>query len=162
MAPMMAGIAMMQQYMMQAVNPQAALQPRQPTTPTRKSSRHSPTVTPSSSPHSRRRSSITPSKRSAGPSFLSDRVPFPTISTWLNSLDSDPDRGQYGVNYAQYATSLEENGIIHVGDLANESVEQLQKLGGMKYGTAKRLHSYVAKDVEQFLRAELKKQRAEV
>jgi len=82
---------------------------------------------------------------------------YPAIINWLSELDSDTDRGEDMLNYAQYSGVLNDVGIIRLDDLLEvESVEKLQQLTGMNWGTAKRLMKFAQED-----RAQLKKQRTE-
>ncbi|KAH7924317.1 hypothetical protein BV22DRAFT_1129956 [Leucogyrophana mollusca] len=73
-------------------------------------------------------------------------VDYPDVKTWLVSIDSDPVHGRQGLNFAQYGSSLEDNGILDLTDLIYLSSEKLQELTGMKFGIANRLLRYADED----------------
>lgn len=86
-------------------------------------------------------------------------IHYPAISEWLESLDKDEERGIDDVNYAQYSTILRKEGILRLRDLLGiSSVEKLQELAQLNYGTAQRLLTY-AKEDETKLANDAKKAR---
>ncbi|KAF9457725.1 hypothetical protein BDZ94DRAFT_1338123 [Collybia nuda] len=86
-------------------------------------------------------------KRSADSDLSVEIDDSPELSTWLLELDTDPVRGKLNVNYQQYADALQCAGLLELADLADLAVDKLQELGGMPFGTAKRVLKFAAMDL---------------
>lgn len=81
---------------------------------------------------------------------------YPAIAEWLQGLDDDEDRGEDKLDYHQYATVLNDVGIIRLDDLLEVgSVEKLQELTEMNWGTAKRLMKFAGEDKQKMKRARI-------
>ncbi|KAJ7310110.1 hypothetical protein DFH08DRAFT_823147 [Mycena albidolilacea] len=79
---------------------------------------------------------------------------YPAITAWLQALDSNEDRGADGQNYKKYADTFSAVGIIQLDDLLNvESVEKLQELMQMNWGTAKQLIKFAQEDCKKKMKA---------
>ncbi|KAJ7133662.1 hypothetical protein C8R43DRAFT_956508 [Mycena crocata] len=76
---------------------------------------------------------------------------YPAINDWLQALDSDENRAEDSPDFYQgFGGALIDNGIVQLDDLCEvESVEKLQVLGGMNYGTAKRVMKYAQEDKQK-------------
>ena len=75
----------------------------------------------------------------------------PDIITWLASLDKHPICGRQQLNYSQYASQLQHNGIWELGDMVLLSIDDLRQLVQMTYGNANRLLWYATEDNEELV-----------
>ncbi|KAJ7257020.1 hypothetical protein C8J57DRAFT_1649150 [Mycena rebaudengoi] len=81
---------------------------------------------------------------------------YPAIMEWLQGLDEDEDRGEDNLNYQQFAGTLNDVGIIRLDDLLEvDTVDKLQQLTGMNWGTAKQLMKFAEEDKRKVKRARL-------
>lgn len=95
-------------------------------------------------------SKVSESGHSSSNKAAATSIKYPPISNWLESLDKHTERGQDGLNYAQYASPLKANGIIRLDDLiAIRTPEKLQDLAGMNWGTANRLIRFAEQDRDE-------------
>ncbi|KAM6502833.1 hypothetical protein JOM56_002810 [Amanita muscaria] len=68
------------------------------------------------------------------------------LVSWLESLDTDPVRGKFNLNYAQYGPILGTHGFLEVNDLIDLTSDKLAELGGMTWGTANRILKFALAD----------------
>ncbi|KAF8205729.1 hypothetical protein K438DRAFT_1932023 [Mycena galopus ATCC 62051] len=81
---------------------------------------------------------------------------YPAIKAWLQDLDNNEDRGVDGQNYEQYADVFAAIGIIRLDDLLDvESLEKLQDLTHMNWGTAKRIIKFAKEDHKKLKKAHI-------
>lgn len=71
----------------------------------------------------------------------------PELSTWLFELNTDPVWGKLNVNYQQYSAALHNAGLLELTDLADLDTDKLVELGGMPFGTAKRVLKFASMDL---------------
>ncbi|KAG6825864.1 hypothetical protein H0H92_002072 [Tricholoma furcatifolium] len=82
----------------------------------------------------------TPVKRPAEP--LS-QASYPTVTAWLGLLDQDFNCGSDDINYAQHLQAFSNAGLICLGDiLACKTVDKIQELTGINWGTANWIMEY--------------------